>query len=250
MFFLFFIEFKTIKCYKMEKETLINHYFEKLLSAEEQKQFDLLMESDVDFAKEVAFQKSLKKAITLNERAELKRKLTSFEPKKAKVKSFKIWYAAASLFLIAGLGFYFSQNSNTAIYEEFYQSYPNVVAPTVRGEQKEDIKSEAFYEYDSGNYEKSLALFSAIYESEKDDYALFYKALSQMELQKTNDAINTFKQFDLNKNNAFTPFVKWYLALAYLKDNQKENAMQLLKSLSENENPQQEMAQKLLTELD
>jgi len=234
----------------MEKETLINHYFEKLLSAEEQKQFDLLMESDVDFAKEVAFQKSLKKAITLNERAELKRKLTSFEPKKAKVKSFKIWYAAASLFLIAGLGFYFSQNSNTAIYEEFYQSYPNVVAPTVRGEQKEDIKSEAFYEYDSGNYEKSLALFSAIYESEKDDYALFYKALSQMELQKTNDAINTFKQFDLNKNNAFTPFVKWYLALAYLKDNQKENAMQLLKSLSENENPQQEMAQKLLTELD
>jgi len=234
----------------MEKETLINHYFEKLLSAEEQKQFDLLMESDVDFAKEVAFQKSLKKAITLNERAELKRKLTSFEPKKAKVKSFKIWYAAASLFLIAGLGFYFSQNSNTAIYEEFYQSYPNVVAPTVRGEQKEDTKSEAFYEYDSGNYEKSLALFSAIYESEKDDYALFYKALSQMELQKTNDAINTFKQFDLNKNNAFTPFVKWYLALAYLKDNQKENAMQLLKSLSENENPQQEMAQKLLTELD
>jgi hypothetical protein len=234
----------------MEKETLINHYFEKLLSVEEQKQFDLLMESDVDFAKEVAFQKSLKKAITLNERAELKRKLTSFEPKKAKVKSFKIWYAAASLFLIAGLGFYFSQNSNTAIYEEFYQSYPNVVAPTVRGEQKEDIKSEAFYEYDSGNYEKSLALFSAIYESEKDDYALFYKALSQMELQKTNDAINTFKQFDLNKNNAFTPFVKWYLALAYLKDNQKENAMQLLKSLSENENPQQEMAQKLLTELD
>jgi len=234
----------------MEKETLINHYFEKLLSAEEQKQFDLLMQSDVDFAKEVAFQKSLKKAITLNERAELKRKLTSFEPKKAKVKSFKIWYAAASLFLIAGLGFYFSQNSNTAIYEEFYQSYPNVVAPTVRGEQKEDIKSEAFYEYDSGNYEKSLALFSAIYESEKDDYALFYKALSQMELQKTNDAINTFNQFDLNKNNAFTPFVKWYLALAYLKDNQTEKAMPLLKSLSENENPQQEMAQKLLTELD
>jgi hypothetical protein len=234
----------------MEKETLINHYFEKLLSAEEQKQFDLLMQSDVDFAKEVAFQKSLKKAITLNERAELKRKFTSFEPKKAKVKSFKIWYAAASLFLIAGLGFYFSKNSNAAIYEEFYQSYPNVVAPTVRGEQKEDIKSEAFYEYDSGNYEKSLALFSAIYESEKDDYALFYKALSQMELQKTNDAINTFNQFDLNKNNAFTPFVKWYLALAYLKDNQKEKAMPLLKSLSENENPQQEMAQKLLTELD
>ena len=234
----------------MDKETLINQYFEKTLSAEEQIQFDSLLESDVEFAEQVSFQLKVKKAITLNEREDLKKKLNSFEPKKAKVKSYKIWYAAASLFLIGGLGFYFSQNSNTAIYEEFYQSYPNVVAPTVRGEQKEDIKSEAFYQYDSGNYKKSLELFSTIYEAEQDDYALFYKALSQMELHKTNDAIGSFMQFDLNKNNAFTPFVKWYLALAYLKENQKKKAIPLLKSLSETENPQQEMAQNLLTELE
>lgn len=234
----------------MDKETLINHYFEKSLSADEQSRFDSLMKSDVDFAQEVAFQKNLKKAIVLNERGYLKKKLHSFEIPKAKSKSYKIWYAAASLILISGLGFYFSQNSNTAIYNEFYQSYPNVVAPTVRGEQKEDIKSEAFYEYDSGNYQKSVVLFSKIYDAEKDDYALFYKALSLMELKKTNEAISTFKQFDLNKNNAFTPFVKWYLALAYLKTNEKENAKLLLESLVENANPQQEMAQKLLTELE
>lgn len=234
----------------MDKETLINHYFEKSLSADEQSRFDSLMKSDVDFAQEVAFQKNLKKAIVLNERGNLKKKLHSFEIPKAKSKSYKIWYAAASLILISGLGFYFSQNSNTAIYNKFYQSYPNVVAPTVRGEQKEDIKSEAFYEYDSGNYQKSVVLFSKIYDAEKDDYALFYKALSLMELKKTNEAISTFKQFDLNKNNAFTPFVKWYLALAYLKTNEKENAKLLLESLVENANPQQEMAQKLLTELE
>ena len=69
-------------------------------------------------------------------------------------------------------------------------------------------------------------------------------------IKKTNEAISTFKQFDLNKNNAFTPFVKWYLALAYLKTNEKENAKLLLESLVENANPQQEMAQKLLTELE
>lgn len=79
---------------------------------------------------------------------------------------------------------------------------------------------------------------------------MFYKALSQMELQKTTDAIITFEQFDLDKNNSFTPFVKWYLALAYLRENQQEKAMPLLKSLSEIENPQQEVAQKLLEELE
>jgi hypothetical protein len=233
----------------MDKETLINTYFEKLLTAEEQKLFDSLMESDTDFAQEVAFQKNLKKAIILNEREALKKKLASFENRKPEAQPFKIGYAAASILLICGLGFYFSQNSSTSVYNEFYQTYPNVVAPTVRGENGTDIKAEAFFEYDNGNYEKSLALFSEIYEAEKDDYALFYRALSQMELQKTTEAIVTFKQFDLSKNNAFTPFVKWYLALAYLKEDQKENAMPLLKSLSETENPQQEMALKLIKEL-
>lgn len=234
----------------MDKETLIHHYFEKSLSAEEQKQFDLLLQTDVDFAQEVAFQKNVKKAITLNERSDLKKKLQSFEASKPKVKSFKIWYAAASIVLLCGMGFYFTQNSTSTIYDDYYQSYPNVVAPTVRSEMKEDSKSEAFFEYDNGNYEKSLELFSKIYDLEKDDYALFYKALSLMELKKTKEAIAIFNLFDLNKNNAFTPFVKWYLALSYIKENQKEKAIPLLKSLAETENQQQEMAKKLLEDLE
>lgn len=233
----------------MDQETLITNYFEKTISLEDQKIFDSLMENDTDFANEVAFQKSLKKAITLNERDLLKKKLNSFEIKKPKAQSFKVWYAAASIVLLCGLGFYFTQNDSTNIYDEYYQSYPNVVAPTVRGDNKEDIKTNAFFEYDSGNYQKSLELFSEIYETDKDDYALFYKALSQMELHETKDAILTFNQFDLTKNNAFTPFVKWYLALAYLKENQKENAIPLLENLANTENPQQEMAQKLVSDL-
>lgn len=234
----------------MDNETLINKYFEKSLSEEEQKQFDSLMKTDIDFAQEVAFQKKVKKAITLNERSDLKNKLQSFETSKPKVKSFKIWYVAASIVLLCGIGFYFAQNATSVIYDDYFQSYPNIVAPTVRGEMKEDSKSEAFFEYDNGNYKKSLELFSKIYDSENVDYALFYKGLSLMELEKTKDAIVTFKQFDLSKNNAFTPFVKWYLALSYVKENQKEKAIPLLKSLTETDNPQQEMAKKLLSELE
>jgi tetratricopeptide (TPR) repeat protein len=238
----------------MNTENLINDYFEKSLSPEDQIQFDLLMQSDADFAQEVHFQKNLKKAIALEERATLKAKLQSFETAtelpKSKVKPIRVWYAAASIILICGLGIYFTQNSTTSIYNKYYQTYPNVVAPTVRGENSANIQSEAFFEYDNGNYQKAEELFTRIYNSEKVDYALFYKALALLELDKTSDAITTFKLFDLTKNNSFTPFVKWYLALAYLKENQKENAILLLQSLSDIENPQQEMAKKLLTELE
>jgi tetratricopeptide (TPR) repeat protein len=236
----------------MDKNSYIEKYFEGALTPDEQITFTKLLEEDTDFATTFEFEKNVKKAITLNERIDLKKKLQSFETSKpkVKVKSFKIWYAAASIILICGLGFYFTQTSTTTIYENYYQSYPNVVAPTVRGENNDDIKSEAFFEYDNGNYEKSLELFSKIYTTDKDDYALFYKALSLMELNKTNEAISTFNSFDLSKNNSFTPFVKWYLALSYVKENQKEKAIPLLKSLTETDNPQQEMAKKLLLELE
>ena len=124
------------------------------------------------------------------------------------------------------------------------------MAPTVRGEMKEDIKSEAFFEYDNENYNKSLELFSKIYVAEQDDYALFYKALSLMELGRTKEAITSFNEFDLSKNNSFTPFVKWYLALSYLKENQKDKAVTLLNSLTKTENQQKGIAEKLLIDLE
>lgn len=234
----------------MDKNSYIEKYFEGTLTPDEEITFTNLLEEDTDFATTFEFEKNVKKAITLNERVDLKKKLQSFETSKPKGKSYKIWYAAASIILICGLGFYFTQTSTNTIYNDYYQSYPNVVAPTVRGENNDDIKSEAFFEYDNGNYEKSLELFSKIYSTDKDDYALFYKALSLMELGKTNEAITSFNEFDLSKNNSFTPFVKWYLALSYVKENQKEKAITLLKSLSESDNPQQELAKKLLLELE
>jgi len=125
-----------------------------------------------------------------------------------------------------------------------------VVAPTVRGDNERNLKSDAFYEYDSGNYEKSLYLFSKIYKEEAVDYALFYQAMSLMELKRYEDAIALFDQFKTDDNNAFSPFVKWYKALSYLKLNEKEKAVLLLQELAEEENPQQQMAKHLLVELE
>jgi predicted DNA-binding protein YlxM (UPF0122 family) len=66
----------------MNQDQLILDYFENSLSKEDKINFDYYLQIDVDFAEEVAFQRNVKKAITLNERKILKEILQSFENKK------------------------------------------------------------------------------------------------------------------------------------------------------------------------
>lgn len=235
----------------MNHEELIEKYFAKNLSNDEKSLFDQLMQTDETFREQVVYEEVVKKAITLNERQALKKKLQSFETKKPK-RNYTIWYAAASFVVMLGIGFWtFSNDVDTnAVYEEYYQSYPNVVAPTVRGENSNDIKSEAFYSYDSGDYTKALTLFSKLYYTEKEDYSLFYKSLSLMELKRYDAALTSFEQFDLQKNNGFTPYVKWYKALTLVKLEQEEKALVLLQELANSTNPMQKMAKELVAELE
>ncbi len=234
----------------MENEALIYKYFEQQLSEEEKVLFASLLQNDAAFAKEVEYQKNVKKAITLNEREAIKQKLKSYEAKPKFRTAYWLSAAVVILFLGGLTWFQLQPSSPEKLFQEYYQSYPNVVAPTVRGDSERNLKSDAFYEYDSGNYEKSLALFSKIYTDEGVDYALFYKAMSLLELKRYSEAIASFDEFKTTDNNAFSPFVKWYKALSYLKLNEKEKAVELLKELSEKENPQQSKAKELLDALE
>lgn len=235
----------------MNKEDLISNYFENNLSKENQIEFDDLLEKDNDFAKEVAYQKNLKKAITLNERARLKQKLQGFEAEKAQKKTFKWQYIAASVVIFIGSFWFFNQSPNSQeLYNQYYQTYPNTVAPAVRGENSTDLKTAAFSEYDAGNYSKAYQLFLDIYNSENQDYALFYGSLCLMELNRHQEALTLLNRFDTTKSNDFTPFIKWYKALSYLKLEENNKSIALLKELSTTQNPQQKQAEELLKELE
>lgn len=232
----------------MKKNDYIEKYFEGTLTPEEAISFNKQLEEDVEFAASFEYEKNVKKALTLNERKALKQKLQSFEKPK---KSFKWMYVAASTVILLGL---FTWNSlfttnYDSLYSEYYQTYPNTVSPTVRGENTDNIKTNAFYAYDSGDYRKAVDLFSEIYAKDGDDYAIFYKGLSYMELEKYKEALDVFELHDYNKENAFTPFFRWYKALLYIKFKNKSEAITLLEKLAETDNPQKEAATRLLKEL-
>lgn len=237
----------------MEKKEWINRYFEGNLTNAELQQFEEMLQNDTTFAEEVAFHKNVKKAITLNEREALKNKLRKLEAPKANSANRIKWLAAACILIFAGILSWFMlyTTSSDDLYAEFYEPYPNTIAPTVRGNDITDDTTKAFRHYDAENYNEALTLFDKIYDSKGKDFALFYKGISLMELKRYDEAVHTFKELNTNRNvSDFSSESQWYLALCYLKTNNNEEAVKILKKTAEVQSPVQQKARELLAELE
>ncbi|MCP9770778.1 hypothetical protein EGI22_22975 [Lacihabitans sp. LS3-19] len=238
-------------------EELIEKYFENTLTEQELKAFEENLRSNASFKEEFEFQKSLKQSIHLKERNELKSILKGFDNKNSDVrfeiqKNNKVWrFAAAAVVLIlAAFGIYKYQTDgkNTQdLYLAYHQPYPNIVAPNVRGENTEGIKNEAFKAYEAENYQEAIRLFSQI---KDEEFAIFYTAISYLELNENQKAIEILKSNKFSETPfPFETYNKWYLALAYLKTGQKNEAKTILEDLTKTDNPQKQKAQELLNEL-
>ena len=62
----------------MNHEELIEKYFAQRLNINEKKVFEELMQTDELFREQVVYEKEVQKAITLNEREELKKKIAIY----------------------------------------------------------------------------------------------------------------------------------------------------------------------------
>ena len=216
----------------MDKEQLLNRYFEKTLNAEETTAFENLMLTDAEFAEEVAFQKQLKKAITLEERILLKEKLQKLESKKQP--TFKWWYAAASFLALIGLSFWYANQDADYdnLYASYFEVYPNLVEPIVRnGNEEKTITTEAFTAYEHGDFAKASELFEAISKDNQEEYALFYNAISLMKLQQLEEAAVIFS--GTAWSSTYNDNAVWYLALIKLKQEDIPESKKLLQSLSD-----------------
>ncbi len=220
----------------MNKTDLIDKYFSNSLSPKEQLKFNELLQSDEKFKKEFTFQKDLQKAISRNQRNDIKKVVQNFEQDKKPVVRLlnisKKWLVAASLLIIIGLGFVFVKSnfypSPDELFAKNYEPYRNIVLPVERGGNANTIEYSAFVAYENGNYHKAINLFNSVPNSNAT-YILFYKAMCYMSLNKTREAITLLKTIvdskpDVNSENNFNELANWYLALAYLDIGEIENA--------------------------
>lgn len=118
----------------MNTSDLIDKYIQKKVSAEELETIKQLMETDLEFKKEVVFQSELREAVKQEERQKLKQHLQSLEQAEKRKSSFGLWWKIAAVFVIglSLLWFYNQPADYDKIYTQNFEVYPNVVAPTVR----------------------------------------------------------------------------------------------------------------------
>lgn len=242
----------------MDKEELINGYFESTLSQDQLEEVNRLLETDSEFVSEFEFQKELQVSLKKEERQDIKEMLSNLAAEKAKpeTKVFQLrpWLAAASIALLVGLGSWFlffnSSDLNTAeLYASNFTPYDNVIHPIERGNQLEDLKTQAFTAYENEEYPEALELFKELHAKQNDSYIDFYSAMVLMQLNKQEQAIPLLEGY-IEKEGELADRASWYLALAYLKIGDIAKSKEQLNVLVKKNGFKAKTAEELLDKLD
>lgn len=243
----------------MDKETLLYHYFSNSLEPADEKQFNELLKTDAAFREQFEFEKSIKKVILHKEDENLKQKLQGFEKAivgetetTTSTSRFRKWSIAASIVLLMGLGWVgfetFTGQNLDAMYEENYQSYPNTVFTITRGDADTSAERNAFVAYESGDFQTAIDHFESLKTNENLGYVDFYLAQSYLSLENYDTAINLFNKV-IETDTVFVQEANWYLALTYLKKDDKAAAIErlntLVKKYDYNKNRANELLEKL-----
>ena len=223
----------------MDKEELINGYFEGSLSESQLEEVQNLLKTDADFKADFEFQKELQQSLKKEERREIKQlfsDLNTVETEtETKVVRMRTWLAAASIALLVGLGSYLfffntAEVNTDKLYAENFAPYDNVVHPIERGNELEDLQTRAFVAYEEKAFMKALRLFKELQTKQNDGYIKFYEAIVLMQLDKQQEAIPLLENYR-DGNGELKDRATWYLALAHLKLENLPKAQTELKNL-------------------
>jgi len=144
-----------------------------------------------------------------------------------KKQNWKIYYAmAASLLLASSLLIYlFNQHPvENDIFSKYFKPYPNTI-PIVRGEDSVSELKLAMIEYEFENYAETVLILQKLLQDDPENTtALFYSGISNLFLDKPAQAIEQLKKVIWSSENDFKTQAEWYLGLAFLKNEDFENA--------------------------
>ncbi|MEL6305031.1 MAG: hypothetical protein AAFQ20_09605 [Bacteroidota bacterium] len=239
----------------MDRQELVDKYLQNQLNEEEQILFDRLLKEDAEFRNEVQFMEDIQAVSQQEDELNFREQLSDFEKESNKQRgagNYTKWLVAASVVLVASLSYVFwpkPQESMEQIFVEHFEPYRNVIQPVVRGEeQQKNEKQLAFQYYEQRKYDKAIGLFDKLYGSSNEPYYLFYKANALIQLNRANEAIPLLEAH-LKTKDTLAEKSPWYLAMAYLKMNDKNNTKKWLKLVVKQQKYKADTAQKLLSSL-
>lgn len=154
-------------------------------------------------------------------------------------RSRQMYYWAAAVILLLLVPFIFIIRNNTApdrLAGKYFKPYGNEWVPA-NGDTA-DLSTKAMKHYENENYALALPILEKMLGSNTADEAevQFYKGNSHLALNHPQDAITCFAAVLNMPANKYTEEAQWYLALSYIKAEDKAKAKDLLNTIVETEN--------------
>jgi hypothetical protein len=213
----------------------VEHYLANEMAPLERAAFKKDLRSNQDLAEELKLSQTIDSALMRDDIIELRRKLITAIDASRVVKAEvpvvrmytrKWWYAAASMLALcavaATLYLQTSRNiSNDSLFSQYYNS-ENIVDQT-RGDQN---IVEAVIKFQQKDFAAASVLFKSILDKDNSNIAVwFYYGISNIETKNYDNSIKAFTTIIKQNDNLYIEHAEWYLGLCYLKNNQKDKAI-------------------------
>ncbi|MEO1484686.1 MAG: tetratricopeptide repeat protein [Bacteroidota bacterium] len=239
----------------MEAENNVILFRKKVLghlSDEETQAFEQRIETDKEFRKSYFEYKELFEVISVAEKHELKNHLKNLSEPSFKKFRYRLPIAATILFLLGAFWLYRFNSGPDGLYETYFDTYPNVIAPATRGSEPQNVLEEAYRNYDSGNFEAAALEFEKHLENQANSDVSFYHAMALLNSGQLDEAKTILESLPKDDPDfAFADETQWYLALIYLKlENTEQTKGALLQLETEGNGFKADEIKSLLSELD
>ncbi len=213
----------------------IEQYLANEMAPAERAAFTNELRSNQELSQELKLAQSIDSAIYNDDIIDLRRKLIAAintgrdikaEVPVVSMNSRKWWYAAASLLALCAVTatLYLQTNRNISsdsLFTQYYNS-ENIVDLT-RGD--ENIV-EAVIKFQQKDYNTASELFNRILIKDNSNIAVwFYYGIANIETMNYENSIKAFTTIIKHNDNLYIEHAEWYLGLCYLKNNQKDKAI-------------------------
>lgn len=232
----------------------IEQYLRGELNENEEKAFRAQLAKDEKLREETALLYDLHKGIKQHYNQQLKEKLQQEEKLITSGSNNWKWIGiAASFILVVSILSYFLLNPTDyeAIYAENFQPYPNVLYPSERTATPLQ-EMEAFTYYESGNFENAIESLKSLLEksSENQEFIKLYLGVSYLANQEAGKAAEVLNSVvdSTAPENVKLP-ARWYLALTYLLQKKPDDAKSVLNSLANDSSSYSAKAKAILDQM-
>lgn len=236
---------------------LIEHYLDGSLSDTERLAFEERVSREAELRAQVEEMTLIREGIMRASRKEVLKSLKELEATLPEVETpvIALWrntwlQVAAGISLLAVCAYLLwpRPQEPTQLFAEYFEPYPNIIMPTVRGVVENDstVKAQAFRAYDQNDYELAIQLFEKL--STQDEAVLLYLGNSYLASGQPEKALLLFEKV-LNNYDVFDEQAEWYVAVSYLKLEEREKARAALQKVVARESSYKSKAQLILDKL-